>query len=314
MREIFKNSGNEMGEIRNKAPYVVSADIFLLLKKWADKHNFILPKEDFFLELRRDFVTYAKTIFSEFELVSEESLSQGLSDLVSKTGLFPVSLDGIYYDSVCKLEITRLVDENLNDKGLARRFGTNLLYRQFKETINLLRQKGIKEIALIDDVIFSGNLIERVCKILENNNINIPVIIAGIGITAGLEKFKSNRQVYCVKEFNEVIDEVCERDFYPGVPQSGRLVAGNENLGVPYLRPFGKPEKWASIPEKKSIPFSYFCISKTIKLFKAIEKETNRIVRCDDLGRQVFPLQQNESRCRYVDVLKQQVLPLVSTP
>ena len=39
-------------------PYVVSADIYLLLINWARERNFILPSKEFFDKLRKEFSTY----------------------------------------------------------------------------------------------------------------------------------------------------------------------------------------------------------------------------------------------------------------
>ena len=105
----------------------------------------------------------------------------------------------------------------------------------------------------------------------------------------------------CAHTYNQVVDEVCERDFYLGIPYSGRSLMGGENFGLSYILPFGNPEAWASIPNEYQKFFSIFCINQTIKLFEEIENSSNKIVDCSDIDRKV----PNQPKIgRYVDFLK----------
>lgn len=279
-------------------PYVVSADIQLLLQDWADKKGFSLPSSQFFTGLRNSFSLRMKEVFPGYEMVCEEEITQGLNQMVVKNGLFPVSLDRVYYQSNPRLDLARVVDDDGNSRGLGRRASTPTLLKQFKT----LKEAGITEAALVDDVIFSGDLVERVANSLERLGIRVPKVYTGIGIAEGVNKLtRAGRKVEWVKLYNEVIDEVCERDFYPGVPYSGRLLNTEGNVGVPYILPFGKPIQWASIPKGNEIPFSQFCIDQTVRLFQEIEKVTGRVVRCMDLDRKVINLPNDETR--YIDAL-----------
>ena len=161
---------------------------------------------------------------------------------------------------------------------------------------------GVHEVALVDDVIFSGALLERIINLLSRINIQVPLICAGIGIGEGINRINgTKREIRCVRTYEEVIDEVCERDFYPGVPLSGRLLAGGENIGIPYLLPFGNPESWASIPSQQAANFSKFCLRQTISLFDEIERCSDKQVFCRNLGRKVIGLPMD---ARYTDALR----------
>lgn len=279
-------------------PYVVSADIKTLLEPWARDRGYTLPDEDFFSNLRADFAGRMTSIFPGFELVSEEELSNGLSEMVKENGVVPVSLDRVYYRSQQFIDIARIVDSEGSNKGLGKRAGSPLLLSQFRE----LKNRGLTKVALVDDVIFTGDLLERVSGVLETMGIEVPLIYAGIGISDGIEKLSTNgRQVMCVKEYPEVIDEICERDFYPGVPLSGRLV-DDDNTGAPYVLPFGNPTEWASIPSESQVSFSRFCLDQTAKLFTAIEDVSNRKITCLDIERKVPGLPKDTTR--FVDALK----------
>jgi hypothetical protein len=294
-----ENCLQESGEQLRLTPYVVSEDIYLLLNRWAEEKGFKLPNKVFFKQLRNRFKNMFGQVFNNFELVSESELTVGINKIVQNTGLYPVSLDRVYFRSKSALDITRMVDSNGQDKGLGRRIDSPTILEQFRK----LRSTGIKEVVLVDDVIFSGDLIKRVGDGLSRMGIKAPVICAGIGITEGINKLNGYGQdVRCVKQYPGVIDEICERDFYPGVPLCGRTLAGEKNLGVPYIFPFGKPGRWASIPPEAEMPISRFCLEQTIELFQEIEEVSNRYIRCCDLDRGVVGLPQDETR--FLDALR----------
>ena len=226
---------------------MVSADVKTLMQQWADQKGFKLPEEKFFKGMRSDFGTFMKQIFPGFEMVTEEELTSGLSNLVRKNGLYPLSLDRVYYPSQLRLDIARQINRDGGDMGLGRRADSALLLSQFK----ILQRSGIDEVSIVDDVIFTGDLIARVGETLGRIGMKVKGIYAGIGIKEGIDLLQNRGyQVECVRTYDSVIDEICERDFYPGVPLSGRLVDPVNNIGAPYILPFGNPGKWASIPEK----------------------------------------------------------------
>jgi hypothetical protein len=273
-------------------PYVVSADVFLLMKKWATQYGFVLPAQEFFCQLREGFSNYMRRVFPNFELVSEDEISQGLTTLVAKSGLPVISLDRVYFDSDLNFEVARLVDEDGKDCGLGHRPGTPRLAKQIKT----LQTSGVQEVVIVDDVVFSGGLLERTIDLLSKIRIRVPIVCVGIGIAEGIDRIKdSKREVRCVRTYEEVIDEVCERDFYPGVPLSGRPLIGEDNVGIPYLLPFGKPDSWASIPPVNTVDFSRFCLLQTVILFEEIERQSGRPVLCRDLGRKVIGIPTDET-------------------
>ena len=288
----------EISEVQDQRPYVVSADIKILLQQWTDQKGFKLPDEEFFRDMRSDFGVFMKQIFPGFEMIPEEELSVGLNAIVKKNGLYPLSLDRVYYPSQLKLDIARQINEDGIDMGLGRRADSALLLNQFRS----LKGSGVDEVSLVDDVIFTGDLIARVGETLGRMGIKVKEIYAGIGIKEGIDLLQGQGyQVECVRTYDSVIDEICERDFYPGVPLSGRLVDPENNVGAPYILPFGNPGKWASIPEEWQRPFSRFCIDQTRKLFEGIETSSNKPVRCSDLERKVVSLPLDNTR--FIDAL-----------
>ncbi|MBP6098551.1 MAG: hypothetical protein KA477_01050 [Candidatus Levybacteria bacterium] len=294
MKESLNITSNlEDRECPGNTPYVVSADLELLLGDWAERSGYRIPESQFFIQQRSNFSEFMKGIYPGFEMVSEKELSSGIKKVIDLSGLSAISLDGVYYRSVPGFNIARIVDETGNDKGLGKRAGSDSILSQFRQ----VKALGISQVALVDDVIFSGELMERVCNVLEKVGIDVPFVAAGIGIGDGVQKLSQNgRSVVCVREYKEVIDEICERDFYPGVPLSGRRIRGKENIGAPYILPFGNPVGWASIPEESKVIFSKFCLDQTIQLFGAIEEFSSKSVTCLDVERGVIGMPRDNTR------------------
>lgn len=289
----------------NQNPYVVSGDIDLLLRRWAIKKKFVLPPDSFFCDLRDDFCDAFKEVFPAFELVSATELKSGISYLVRESGLIPISLDQAYFHSKLRFDAARTVDAIGRDCGLANRPGTPSLKRQLKS----LARVGSSEVVLVDDVLFTGSFIEQVISDFLKSGIKILLICVGIGIAEGICRInRLGYEIHYVYLYENVIDEICERDFYPGVPLAGRVLVGQQNVGVPYMLPWGNPGEWASIPDEYVVPLSKFCLSQTIKLFKEIEKSSNKIVTCADLDRGVLGMPQDDTQ--FTNFLTRQLMDL----
>lgn len=278
----------------SESPYVVSGDKEILLNRWAERNGFSLPSKEYFTKSRSEFADFMKGIFPRYEFVSEEEIKSGIHLFIKETDDVILSLDEVYTTANLYLQVARTGDQ----QKVFHKGEKNLL-RQLHE----IRNQGIKKVILVDDVIFTGSMIERIQQVLLTINVNVSLVLAGIGIQTGVKRLKTQGiEVRCVRRYEKVIDQICERDFFPGTPLCGRLVRGSNNIGIPYLLPFGDPAQWASIPTNWHKPFSQFCIGQTVELFEAIEKASNKIVTCFDLERKVYTLPQN--RTRFIDALQ----------
>ncbi|KKU41650.1 MAG: hypothetical protein UX57_C0002G0019 [Candidatus Uhrbacteria bacterium GW2011_GWE2_46_68] len=280
-------------------PYVISEDVALLLGAWAPTRGFQVPSQIFFEGWREEFVFFMQRMFPDVISVSEKEMTQGLSNLLEHIDLPVLSLDGVYVQADLSLELARQINGEKKEVGIGHRPGTPLLLHQVRK----IQESGVREVALVDDVIFSGALIERVHHLLDRLGIRVGVVCAGVGMGEGVRRLLSHGyDVRCVRKFESVIDEVCERDFVPGVPQSGRAILGNDRVGAPYLLPFGDPIGWASIPPEHAKFFSAFCFARAIVLFEEIEHLSGQPVRCCDLSR--FPIGLPQDNTRFVDSLR----------
>lgn len=276
-------SGDQSSLVKTR-PYVVSADIQVLLATWAVSRGFVLPDKHFFSELRSEFSVLMKSVFPEFLWVSEEELASGLQNLTSSAREPLLSLERAYHRTPYRLEVCRTVDDSNTDAGLYARSGAPRLHTQ----LDVLRHAGVSAVSIVDDVIFSGGFLLRILGLFNKVGIKVVTVYTGIAIGEGMSKIWSEGyRVKCVRFFPEVIDEICERDFFPGVPLSGRTRCGDGNIGVPYILPFGLMEKWASVPKEYEVAVSRRCIELTTLLFREIGRVSGRAVRCTDLDRGV---------------------------
>ena len=269
-----------------------NGDIKTLIQRWAREKGFISPNRDFFDRLNSDFNENLGNTFPNYEFIDEQAMETMLNNLVNSYQLPVVSLDAVYVDqrkideSVHSFSFSRMVKPDLSNVGRNNTFsrpGDPTLLTQVRSF-----PKG--EVVLADDVLFTGHAIERTINILEANGTKVKAICLGVAIQGGIDYVKEhfpNIEIQYVKKYDEVVDQVCQRDFFPGVAYSGRSVRnGNDkNIGASYILPFGNAEQWASIPKDKVKQFSIHSIVQAIELYKEIEFQSKRRILCKDIDR-----------------------------
>ncbi|PIR92706.1 hypothetical protein COU01_00335 [Candidatus Falkowbacteria bacterium CG10_big_fil_rev_8_21_14_0_10_44_15] len=268
--------------------YVVSEDLELVLKQLVTVNGFSLPSEDTIADLRSGLKWQLQKIFgiNAVEVITAAHIRDGIREMVEQSDLAPVSLDRLYMQCERHIDMTRSVDTTLHDCGEIERYDSAPLTAQ----VQALTTQGIREITLVDDVIFSGNGIMRLIELCAAHSIAVRAVIAGIVIGEGEQKITARGiPVHATYRYPAVIDEICERDFYAGLPLSGRhVVAQSHNTGAPYFFPFGKPCEWASVPPEHADAFSQFCLRQNVTLWRAIEEASHATVKCGDLPRLPF--------------------------
>ena len=282
-------------------PYVVSGDVDILLARWAARHNFSLPGKKFFTRLQDSLVHTLASMFESVEFIPSAELENPAS--VWESARFPlVTLDRVYVLSSYRIELTRTTLPNLEDGPVGVRGGTPDIGTQ----LYTLRERlgSERDIIIYDDVIYSGHLLAEACRQIEAAGFSIKKVLCGIGIRDGIQWVREHGWgVQCTaKEYDAVVDQVCERDFYPGVDYCGRTLATDRTVGLPYLLPFGNPVKWASIPPEDAARFSRFCIGQSICLFEEIQRRSRRIVFCSHIDRKLSGFSENGAI--FVDYLR----------
>lgn len=276
-------------------PYVVSEDTVTLLRAWGQQFGFEIPDDGFFTEMRSEMSRYMHSLFSEFVLLSEHILRTRVHQILSDFALPVISMDHAYCTSPYSISLTRAVTRNGHewvDAGRVPREGCADLQSQVRDLAN--RMQG--DVVLFDDVIFEGRCMGEVIVALRAVGIDVRVAVAAVGVgTTGVDGgihtiSKLVEQIVCVETFPEVVDEICERDLYGGVPHSGRtILTKSGHRGAPYFLPFGCPIRWASIPENDAGSFSRFHLSQTLRLWTEIGKCSGKTIRCGDVPRPFTP-------------------------
>ena len=258
------SSSSLKGPKMARTPYVVSSDVE---GHWA-RVGLPLPK-DALEQYRRGIFACLKRIFSACDWIPEAELQDGIRQLLTDCGLPIVSIDRTYtHNQDFFIEASRLHDENGKSLGVCGSWNDQIGTLEL-QVQRIARSIGTgQEVALVDDVIFSGKLFTELIGHFRAAGVKVQRLYAAVAIGEGIARLRDlgynlDRELKAVRPYGVVPDQVCERDFMPGAPCSGRTVVGLPNTGMPYLLPYGKPTDWASIPAEHAAEFSATCLRLT---------------------------------------------------
>lgn len=212
----------------------------------------------------------------------------------------------IYFLDCTRLEnSTNLVSRNnFND--------INSVPKQIEQLSAYFKNIGIKEIILSDDVVFSGSVLRSIINIFNQYGISVVGICSAISTFSSFSYFNKVLPLGLTCEFlldEKVIDQICERDFYFGIAQSGisKFDTNNEICKSPYFIPFGNPVVRASIPDNEKVSFSRNCLLRSLVLWQSIEKLSQRTILIKDLPEKIINTNDTDS---VIKVLKKELRKL----
>lgn len=173
-------------------------------------------------------------------------------------------------------------EENVYFLDCTRVSGSKELISRGKEKfrdqiIRIARTIKSNKIVLADDVVFSGEALRKVISLFEVCGIEVVGIISSIAMEESYNYFNKALRNGLLCNYvlvSDVIDQICERDFYFGIAGSGIMV--NTKTGMkkaPYFKPYGDPCTRASIPEEYERTFSKDCLIRSCSLWEEINKE-----------------------------------------
>lgn len=240
-------------------PYVISAELDLAnaeLAQIVEKNNI----ESFRESLDSDLRAFGK----ETVWVASSTIQNGLEKAIAKTKLPVLSLDDRYVSSAAQyLGVSRGVDCLLNDTDYVARCGYLPIERQLAQVARL----G-SEVMLTDDVLFSGEMVAWLANSLKPYGVKIGAVVVGVAIQEGIDKLAQDEiEVQATEVFDEVDDEICERDFAV-VAGSGRRIEGLDANALYFDTKYGKPTLWASLPVEETKRFCVNSIKRSIDLIK----------------------------------------------
>ena len=206
---------------------------------------------------------------NEVHFISDDEMTIRLAKMVRESPLLSIWQNRTYRGShlpTNTIEVTRAVlPSGENTPGLTSR-NDNL---NIEEQIARIPHG---DYSLVDDVIFSGESTMCLVALLAEKGITIKEVHAAIVIGNGHNVVsRSGIKVSGVVTYDNVVDEVCERDFIIGIPYGGRAVIGEPvRKSLHYVLPWGKPTEWASIPPKHAVSFSKRCLALSIDFWEMV--------------------------------------------
>lgn len=133
-------------------------------------------------------------------------------------------------------------------------------------------------------------MICKVSEALKEKGVIVREVLSGVAVKENIPIITSQGiEVKSCFDISNVLDEVCERDFYFGIAQSGQSVLQSNGtvLKQPYFSPFGKPIDSASVPEDKVYDFSKECIDCSYTLWENMQRNSNRVMTSSDLPEKI---------------------------
>ena len=298
---------------------VFSNDIYRILNgKNALDFNYkekgiMIPSIDEIGFLRENFKKDVHRIFEgQVVIIEEKEMENFMYEALNSNDNIPiVSLDRIYLDEDVDIEqdiyfidCTRIN----NSKELIPRREKNQIpvNKQIEIISKKLKEKNQTKVVLFDDVVFSGNVLKNIINQFKQNDIDVKGIRACISTEESYKYFNENidKGLKCGCLLGtDVIDQICERDFYLGIAQSGISVVDEKGIiyKAPYFKPFGNPVTRASIPKKYETIFSNGCLLRSLHLWKKIEENTGEPIYMGDLPEKIINTNEKE---RIIDVLR----------
>ncbi|KKR54667.1 MAG: hypothetical protein UT91_C0011G0032 [Parcubacteria group bacterium GW2011_GWA2_40_23] len=301
--------------------YLVTGDLAIVVMEWAKRHGFSVPARFFFGNLMEGLITELKRIFEprgvDVEFIPWRVTKRRLMDLIERerNGIPLVSLESIFVEEAdLFLSTTRLIGHSKHpdnptwsDLGKGNRIGSPMILTQLDAIDRHSAVSEKREIAIVDDGVWTGGTFYAVDQIFRERGIEINKFLVALRI----RQAKRTSQIRAIEdrlfaaeggefEPGKIVDWVVERDFYVGVPFGGRTLGQKVdpppghptqvnihypnapmlgNLCAPYLLPLGDPVHWASIPEKEARAFSLAMLDLSARLYRGIEEESSRVLQ-----------------------------------
>lgn len=284
-----------------KTLYYVTQDLEELIDNWCASNQLETPPSLLFDKLRKRLKSNLEAALGSGAGVEyvQPAKFRFLREWDAQSE-FLISLDDVYFKQAdAHIRLTRLWDEPFDKKalGVGRRPYTDSLAMQYAKCVAAHEKgsgsKGDRKVILADDGTFTGGTLTTVIGELLARGIRVKevrVVLCTVESIAEMNEFayKNGLKVtyspgIVIDRDRDLIDWVCERDFYPGVPRSGRThgrrklerVEPLENpaVGYPYTFPLGPVQEGATILGK-ALRFSAEQLNASIELWNNII-ETN---------------------------------------
>src|SRR5579859_134176 len=241
-------------------PYVISAEVDVAT---ADLKQIV--NQDCIESFRESLDADLRAMGKDTRWVASSTIRGGLEHAVATATLPVISLDDRYVSSADQfLGISRGVGPSLQDDGYVARRG----YPPIEDQLSRVSGLG-KEVILVDEILFSGEMVTWLAALLIPYGVRIGAVAVGIAIQEGIDKLAlEGIDVQAAKVFCAVEDEICERDFAV-VPGSGRRIDALAANALYFDAKNGKPDRWASIPQSSAEAFCVRSLERSLDLLQS---------------------------------------------
>jgi hypothetical protein len=238
-------------------PYVISGELELK----SNSQQMIL-NEDRLNSARESLTNDLEAMNKNVVWVSAGDMRRSMNTQLSTSRLPVVALDEVYTVSPdLRFGLSRGVDQDLNDSGYAARSG----YEPITNQLDRVSSLG-SEIQLVDDVVFSGEMTAWVVEQLERRKVKVGRVVCGIAIGEGVKRMgEMGISLESAFVFDEVEEEICERDLFM-TRGSGRRVMNGGSNALYFDTKNGRPEQWASLDPAKADQFFRNSLERSEKL------------------------------------------------
>jgi len=300
--------------------YVLTGDLDFVVTHWCRSNQFKSPSQKGFENLRSLFRKDLEQVTAKTAEVTGRPLEVKFESRNKFPTLrkrendhgFWIALDDVYIPKAdFRIELTRIYD-NYGERELGRGVRPETNPDNLKIQIDNCRKTYQKagsppSVVLADDGTFTGDTVIEILNKLREVGINVTELRMAFATFEGQVniakaiKRAGRRIIFEVglsATKDSIFDWVCERDFFVGVPRSGRTV-GTYDLdkvtpipstapivGFPYVKPWGPMTEGASISIGQK-EFSARLTSYSIHLWQEIEKLNKITLKVRQLPR--FP-------------------------
>ncbi len=190
------------------------------------------------------------------------------------------------------LEVNRISDISGEIIGIGPRPGHVSLIEQVK---GIVACAAGRPIVLVEDGSFTGTTISHVCNMFRRIGSQVDAVVLGFVFPKAMEcigKLLLPPKVYTVQEFENPVDWMPDHDFFPFVPNCGRLIGSKFHgeaypmycnygfpFAVPYLYGYCDMGDWTGLPidKKQQKELTWYLLDLAISLFQEIEAMNDHV-------------------------------------
>lgn len=193
------------------------------------------------------------------------------------------------------LNINRLFNTEGEMIGHGPRPGFAPLEKQFEK---LATQIAGRSVIVIDDGAFTGGTLRFILNRLNGLGLKITAVVIGFCCTRAYAVLKEAfvGELVIVDPLENLIDWIPDHDLIPFIPNCGRVLgelsqegmmpvrtADGVSCAYPYILPFGKMEKWATVPAEGAQSLSKFCLDTSLEIFSRVGRHEGHQITVGEL-------------------------------